>query len=70
MNVWESIFTQSPVNNGYYVEDELAQQNWAWPTETWFQARLNYIREHEPLRHLRLSRKLSCAPGQASTSHS
>jgi hypothetical protein len=27
MNAWESIFMQSPVNNGFYEEDELQQQN-------------------------------------------
>ena len=58
MNAWESIFNQSRVNNGYYDEDELAQQNWKWPTGTWFQARLNYVREREPVLRLKSSRKL------------
>lgn len=47
MNAWESIFTQSRVNNGYYGEDELPQQNWQWPKGTWFQTRLDCLRERE-----------------------
>ena len=49
MNAWESIFLQSPVNDGCYDEDELPQQNWQWPKGTWFQARLDQIRDHEPV---------------------
>ena len=30
MNAWKSIFTLSPVNYGYYDEDELPRQNWQW----------------------------------------
>jgi len=41
MNAWESIFLQSPVNDGCYDVDELPQQNWRWPKGTWFQARLD-----------------------------
>jgi len=51
MNAWQSIFFQSPVNSGYYDEDELPQLNWEWPNGTWFQARLEYIRDYQPLRH-------------------
>ena len=36
MNSWEAIFTQSPVNQGYYNEQRLPQQHWAWPRGTWF----------------------------------
>ena len=49
MNAWKTIFLQSPVNSGHYDEDELPQQNWEWPKGTWFQARLDHVREHEPL---------------------
>jgi hypothetical protein len=58
MNAWESIFTQSPVNNGCYAEDELQQQNWSWPTGTWFQTRLDGVRErtsHQPKSNRRIS---------------
>jgi hypothetical protein len=46
MSAWESIFRQSLVNKGFYDEGELPQQNWHWPKGTWFQARLDYVREH------------------------
>lgn len=59
MNAWESIFLQSPVNDGRYVADELPQQIWHWPKETWFQARLDRIREHEPVLNRRSHKKPS-----------
>jgi len=59
MNAWESIFLQSPVNEGWYEEDELPQQNWDWPKGTWFQGRLDQIRDQEPLLKRRLIRKLN-----------
>jgi hypothetical protein len=46
MSAWQLIFLQSKANNClYYDEDELPQQNWKWPQGTWFQERLQYIRE-------------------------
>lgn len=57
MNVWESVFTQSPANTGHYNEADLPNHNWDWPKNTWFQARLDYMREHEQLRSFRLARK-------------
>jgi len=51
MNAWKSIFMQSPVNNGFYEEDELQQQNWSWPKGTWVQTRLDFVREQMPLHH-------------------
>lgn len=57
MNVWESIFAQSPANNGFYNGDKLPQQNWDWPKGTWFQARLERIREREPVLKLQSLRK-------------
>jgi hypothetical protein len=45
MNAWESIFMQSPVNNGYCEEGELHQQNWAWPKGTGFQTPERKARE-------------------------
>ena len=65
MNAWLSIFFQSPANSGYYDEDELPQLNWDWPNGTWFQARLDQVRDYEPLRRLKshgeLARKNSSA---------
>jgi hypothetical protein len=45
MNVWEAIFRQSRVNGGTYDEQSLPQRKWDWPTETWFQTRLERLRE-------------------------
>jgi len=59
MNAWESIFLQSPANDGCYEEDELPQQYWDWPKGTWFQARLDQIRDHETVLYRRPRRKLS-----------
>ena len=58
MNVWESVITRSRVNDGYcYKEDRLPEFRWEWPKDTWFQARLDYAREHEPIRSLKTARK-------------
>jgi hypothetical protein len=59
MNAWESIFLQSPANDGYYDEEELPQLKWEWPNGTWFQTRLDHVRDYEPLRHLKSHRKLA-----------
>jgi hypothetical protein len=32
MNTWEAIFSQSPVNQGYYNEAGLPQNHWGWQT--------------------------------------
>jgi len=48
-NTWESIFSQSPANNGYYDETELPHFNWGWPKGTWFQERRDYVRERRPI---------------------
>ena len=47
MNNWEAIFSQSPVNQGYYNEAGLPQNHWGWPRGTWFQSRLDLIRDQE-----------------------
>jgi hypothetical protein len=57
MNSWEAIFTQSPVNQGYYNEQRLPQNHWAWPRGTWFQSRLDLIRDHASDGALKTSRK-------------
>ena len=57
MNTWESVFSQSRVNDGCYDEESLPQFNWQWPRGTWFQARLDYAREHEPIWNLKAGRK-------------
>ena len=58
MNAWESIFVQSPVNEGRYDEDELPYLNWDWPKETWFQTRLNQLRKHQFAASLKTSMQM------------
>ena len=64
MNAWESIFAQSRVNDGYYDEEDLPQKSWQWPTATWFQTRLEQLRDQEPTAFLRTLRRLKSAPEQ------
>ena len=59
MNTWESVFLQSPVNDGYYDEDRLPQFKWDWPKGTWFQSRLYFVREHQSAVSLKSSRKMT-----------
>ncbi|HEY7321972.1 MAG TPA: hypothetical protein VIE89_30755 [Candidatus Binatia bacterium] len=59
MKAWASIFLQSPVNDGYYDEDDLPHLSWEWPKETWFQTRLDYVREREPVLSRRIARRLA-----------
>jgi hypothetical protein len=61
MNAWESIFAQSPANNGHYKEDVLRQYYWDWPRGTWLQDRIEYVREHEPAAGIKSFRKLGRA---------
>jgi len=65
MNAWESIFVQSPVNEGHYDEDELPHLSWNWPKETWFQTRLSQMRVHKLTAGLRDFRR----PGPTGESH-
>jgi hypothetical protein len=57
MNIWESVFTQSRVNDGYYDEERLPDFRWAWPKGTWFQARLDYARDRHNVGALRAGKK-------------
>jgi hypothetical protein len=59
MNGWKSIFMLSPVNNAYYEEDGLPQQNWQWPKGTWFQQRLDCVRERQSVANLKSTTKTS-----------
>lgn len=45
MNAWRNIFEQSRVNNARYLGDRLPAHNWRWPSDTWFQSRLRYLRK-------------------------
>ena len=53
MSTWQLIFLQSKANSALYDEDRLPTQNWAWPQETWFQKRRDYLRENQRRRSLR-----------------
>ena len=68
MNAWESIFSQSKANRGFYDEEQLPDSRWEWPQHTWFQARLDYIREHEMSRFVK-PRKKSSADNQRAHFH-
>ena len=56
MSTWQLIFLQSKANSGLYDEDRLPTQNWAWPQETWFQKRRNYLRENQRGRAIKRKR--------------
>jgi hypothetical protein len=47
MNTWESIFNQSPVNDGYYDEHSLPYWRWQWPRSTWLQKRRQQLHASE-----------------------
>jgi hypothetical protein len=58
MNAWQSVITRSRVNDGYcYDENRLPEFRWQCPKGTWFQARLEFAREHAPVRSLTSSRR-------------
>jgi len=59
MNAWESVFLQSRVNDGRYDGDSLPQTIWPWPKDTWFQNRMDFVREHEPVLSLKACRNLA-----------
>jgi hypothetical protein len=44
---WRLIFLQSPANNGWYDEQALPTQVWAWPQDTWLKKRLSELREKQ-----------------------
>jgi hypothetical protein len=58
MKMWESVFLQSRVNDGYYDEEGLPDQPWPWPRATWFQERLCKVREEEPTNFLKSLKKI------------
>jgi hypothetical protein len=63
MNAWEAVFTQSRANCGFYDEERLPQSRWEWPRNTWFQARLDYVREYDLNRYVRPQRKSPAGQG-------
>jgi hypothetical protein len=63
MTRWQSIFMQSPANSGFYYDDELPRPTWQWPKGTWFQERLDYIREHRLITSVKFNRKIGQGDG-------
>jgi hypothetical protein len=65
MNAWVSVFLQSPVNGASYGSYQLAQQNWQWPEDTWFQKRLGFGREQRfggPKSHQKIRNLMKAKP--------
>src|SRR5215467_1058904 len=48
--------------SGYFEDADLPPQNWEWPKGTWFQGRLNYIRQQQPSRIQKTHLKTSFLP--------
>jgi hypothetical protein len=44
---WRLIFLQSPANDGWYDEESLPTQVWAWPQDTWLKKRTRELREEQ-----------------------
>src|SRR5258706_2674422 len=59
MKIWKSVFIKSRMNEGYYDENCLPDVRWEWPKGTWFQARLDYARDHAFVGRLKVGRKLA-----------
>ena len=45
-SLWQRIFSQSKVNGAPYSGEELLPFNWSWPTNTYLQHRLQYVRRY------------------------
>ena len=56
-------------NRGYYEKYGLTPQNWEWPKNTWFQGRLNYIRQQQRSRILKSHLKTSLLPYTGNVSY-
>ncbi len=51
LTCWQIIFLQSKANGCLYRGEYLPLSNWAWPKNTWFQARLNRFNHVERMAH-------------------
>jgi hypothetical protein len=58
-SVWQRIFLQSKVNGGCYRGDSLNRVHWSWPTDTYLERRLSYLRQARSAGRLSTSEK-SC----------
>jgi len=43
-SLWLNVFSNSKVNGAEYREDKLPLHTWAWPTDTFLQRRLRFVR--------------------------
>jgi hypothetical protein len=59
MNIWKSVFVKSRANESHYDENCLPDLHWVWPKGTWFQARLDYARDHAFVGRPKDSKKLA-----------
>lgn len=58
---WQLILSQSKANGGFHQDENLPQQNWGWPKNTWFQRRLSRSADDLELGHVDLKEgKLEC----------
>lgn len=48
---WQRIFSLSPINGGMYFGEHLPPSRMTWPRSTWFQRRLDYLRENQKLKN-------------------
>ena len=59
---WRRIFEQSTVNGGHYDEKDLVQRVYRPVTDSWFQKRLDYVRNS-------LKKELLLGPTRSSKDH-
>ncbi len=46
LSYWQLILLQSKANGCLYRGEDLPLTNWAWPKNTWFQARLDHVKKY------------------------
>ena len=51
LSYWQLIFLQSKVNGSSHAGEELPQNIWKWPENTWLQERLSHRRGTKLPRH-------------------
>jgi hypothetical protein len=48
-NFWQLVFNQSRVNGAEYFGDQLPNNSWDWPKDTFLQKRLNELKKRRPV---------------------
>ncbi len=59
---WRRIFEQSAVNGGYYDEKDLVQRVYRPVTDSWFQKRLDHVRNE-------LKKEMLLGPSRSTKDH-